>query len=91
MPDQLAVHGGVPPAGPIGYADAMDDIALSLAVLLAIALIGGAVWQWRRSGPDRNVWLMLVLAAVVLANVAIWVVPDRNGVAPVDHAAAGPG
>jgi peptidoglycan/LPS O-acetylase OafA/YrhL len=69
----------------------MDDIALSLAMLLAIAFIGGAVWQWRRRGPDRNMWLMLALAAVLLANVAIWVVPDRTGASPLDRAAAGPG
>jgi hypothetical protein len=68
----------------------MDDLALSLAVLLAIALIGGAVWQWRRVGPNRNVWLMLVLAIVVLVNVAIWVIPYSNGAAPVDRAAGGP-
>jgi len=69
----------------------MNDIVLSLFMLVAIGLIGGAVWQWRRSGPDRNFWLVLVLAAVMLANVAIWVIPDRNGAAPVDRAAAGPG
>ena len=34
---------------------------------------------------------MLVLALVVLANVAIWVIPDRNGASPLDRAAAGPG
>ena len=65
----------------------MDDLVLSLVMLVALALIGGAVWQWRRRGPDRNVWLMLVLAAVMLANVAIWVIPGPDGEAPVDRAA----
>ena len=69
----------------------MDDLALSLLMLVALALIGGAAWQWRRSGPSRNLWLMLLLAAIVLANVAIWVVPGRNGEAPVNRASAGPG
>jgi hypothetical protein len=69
----------------------MDDVVLSLLMLVAIGLIAGAVWKWRRSGPDRNIWLMLVLAMVVLANVAIWVIPDGNGASPLDRAAAGPG
>jgi hypothetical protein len=68
----------------------MDDIVLSLLMLSALALIGGAVLQWRRRGPSRNVWLMLILAAVMLANVAIWVVPGPDGAAPVDRAATGP-
>ena len=61
---------------------------LSLLMLAALALIGGAFVQWRRKGPSRNMWLMLVAAAVMLANVAIWVVPDSNGAAPVNRAAA---
>ena len=68
----------------------MNDIVLSLFMLVAIGLIGGAVWQWRRSGPDRNFWLVLVLAAVMLANVAIWVIPDGHGASPMNRA-AGPG
>jgi len=68
----------------------MDDVVLSLLMLVAIGLIAGALWKWRHSGPDRNVWLMLVLAAVVLANVAIWVIPDSKGASPLDRASAGP-
>jgi hypothetical protein len=66
----------------------MNDIALSLLMLGALALAGGAIWQWRRQGPSRNVILMIVLAAVMLANVAIWVIPGPNGAAPAD--AVGP-
>ena len=69
----------------------MDDLVLSLTMLVALALIGGAFVQWRRSGPSRNVWLMLVLAAVMLANVAIWVIPGPDGTAPMSRAAGGPG
>ena len=69
----------------------MDDFALSLMMLVAIALVAGAIWQWRKSGPSRNTWLMLLLAAIVLANVAIWIVPDRNGASVLNRAAAGPG
>ena len=68
----------------------MGDLALSLLMLAALALIGGAIVQWRRTGPSRNTWLMLVAAAVMLANVAIWVIPDTHGAAPANRA-AGPG
>jgi hypothetical protein len=68
----------------------MGDLALSLLMLAALTLIGGAIVQWRRTGPSRNTWLMLVAAAVMLANVAIWVIPDGHGAAPANHA-AGPG
>jgi uncharacterized membrane protein len=68
----------------------MDDLALSLAMLAALAFVGAAVWRWRRNGPSLNVWLMLGVALVLLVNVAIWVSPYSNGVAPIDRAAAGP-
>jgi hypothetical protein len=56
------------------------NLALSLGVLAAIALIANAAWHWRRQGGGRRgatqqVWLMLVLAAVLLANVAIVALP----------------
>jgi ABC-type nickel/cobalt efflux system permease component RcnA len=63
----------------------MLDTALSLLVLTAIALIGGAAYLWRRKGFNRQVQLMLVLAAVMIANVAIWTLPDTGGEAPLDR------
>lgn len=66
------------------------DTVLSVVVLTAIVLIGGAAWLWRRSGPTRQVWLMLLLAMVMIANVLIWTLPDAGGTAPVDRAAADP-
>jgi hypothetical protein len=69
----------------------MNDLALSLLMLAAVLLTARAIWQWRREGPSRNVLLLLVLVAVMLANVAIWTIPDKNGAAPIDRAAAGPG
>jgi hypothetical protein len=68
----------------------MEDLMLSLLMLAALALIGGAIVQWRRNGPSRNTWLMLAAAAVMLANVAIWVLPDSHGAAPASRA-EGPG
>ena len=66
------------------------DTILSVVVLAAIALIGGAIFLWRRDGLKKQVWLMLLLAAVMIGNVLIWTVPDASGEAPVDRAAAGP-
>jgi len=53
--------------------------ALSLAVLTAIALIGGAVYLWHSRGLRKQAILMIILAAVMAANVAIWTVPDDAG------------
>ncbi|WP_347303499.1 hypothetical protein V5740_02410 [Croceibacterium sp. TMG7-5b_MA50] len=56
------------------------NLALSIAVLAALALIANAAWLWRRQGGGRQgatqqVWLMLGLAAIMLANVAIVTLP----------------
>ncbi len=51
------------------------DFVLSLVMLAAIVLVIGAAWLWSRGGARRQVWLMLLLAGVMLANVAIWSLP----------------
>ena len=56
---------------------------LSVLMLGCVAMLLGAFALWRRRGPVRQVWLMLVLAAVLAANVAIWVTPGADGTAPV--------
>lgn len=56
----------------------MLDTALSLLVIAAVALLGGAYLQWRR-GNRKQAGLILVLAAVMAANVAIWSVPNEQG------------
>ena len=66
------------------------DAVLSVLVLTAIALAGGALFLWRRGGATKQVWLMLLLAVVMIANVLIWTIPDSSGTAPMDRAAAGP-
>ncbi len=58
---------------------------LSVLVLACIAMLLGALALWRRSGSGRQVWLMLVLAAVLAINIAIWVVPSADGTAPVQQ------
>lgn len=64
----------------------MQDIALSLAVLMIFALPLGAYALWKRGGSRKQVTLMLVLALILAANVAIWVIPTSNGAAPVGQA-----
>lgn len=52
----------------------MADFALSLTMLAALALLGGAVVLWRR-GERQKALLMAAAALVALANVAIWSLP----------------
>ncbi len=52
----------------------MQDMLLSIMMLGALALLGGAGLIWRR-GDRRRALLMLVAALVLFANVAIWLVP----------------
>ncbi|WP_296677579.1 hypothetical protein [Novosphingobium sp.] len=61
----------------------MSDTILSILVLTAIAMTLGAAAWWRQ-GRRKQAALMLALAAVIAGNVAIWVVPDGSGAAPVD-------
>lgn len=51
------------------------EIALSLVVLTIIALVLGAVFLLRRGGYRKQAWLMLLLAAIMAGNVAIWSMP----------------
>ena len=61
------------------------DIVLSIAMLATLALIAGAFFLWRRGGSGKQVVLMLIMALVLLLNVAIWTVPDSSGEAPLDR------
>ena len=63
----------------------MLDTVLSITVLAAILLVVGAFLMWRRTGNVRNALLMVLLAVVALVNVAIWVVPDAGGEAPLER------
>lgn len=55
------------------------EAALSLTVFVAIALVAGAAYVWRNRGLKKQAVLMLVLAAVLAINVAIWTLPNRQG------------
>ena len=66
------------------------DTVLSVLMLAALALLAGAFLLWRRQGAVRQVWLMILLAIIMLVNVAIWTIPYNDGAAPVDRAAVPP-
>ena len=57
----------------------MAATVLSLMVLTAIALLAGAVYLWRRGVYKRRALLMVLLAAVIAANIALWTVPGSTG------------
>lgn len=52
-----------------------------------LALLAGAWRLSRRGGARKQVLLMLVLAAVLAINLAIWAAPNREGRSLADAAA----
>ena len=56
---------------------------LSIAVLASFALAIGGVWLVRRGSDRKRGVLMIVMAVVLLANVVLWAMPVRAGVAAV--------
>ena len=67
----------------------MLDAALSLMMLAAIALVGGAVFLLRR-GERKRPALMLTLAGIMVMNLIIWTLPDKAGTTLAAAAAQGP-
>ncbi|MBH5323063.1 hypothetical protein [Aurantiacibacter sediminis] len=65
----------------------MFDIVMSVIVLAAVALVAGAIAMLRR-GNRKQGMLMLLLAAVMVANVAIWLIPTESGDTLADAAAS---
>ena len=65
----------------------MQETALSLAVLMVIALPLGAFALWRKGGSRKQIVLMLVLSVILAANVAIWVLPTTSGTSLSQQAA----
>lgn len=63
------------------------ETALSLMVFASFALVAGAIYLWRKKGWGQQVMLMLILALVMVVNIAIWTLPDSEGAAPLDHLA----
>jgi drug/metabolite transporter superfamily protein YnfA len=57
----------------------MAATVLSLMVLTALVLLGGAWWLWRHKRAGKQALLMLILAAIIAVNVAIWTLPNTEG------------
>lgn len=56
----------------------MFDLAISLVILAALALGGGAIFLYRR-GQKKQAGLMALLVLIMVANVAIWLMPTADG------------
>jgi hypothetical protein len=65
------------------------DSVLSIMVLAAFALLAGAVLLWRRGGARKQAGLMVLLAVIMIVNVAIWTLPTASGESPLDIADRG--
>lgn len=68
------------------YAGGMANLILSLATFAAFLLLFGAWKLWRRDGAVQKMWLMIAASLIILANIAIWVVPDKQGKSLVTEA-----
>lgn len=64
----------------------MFDLIVSLVILAAMALLAGAFVLYRK-GIVRQALLMGVLALVMIANAAIWLIPTADGESLADSAA----
>ena len=67
----------------------MFDLAMSLVVLAAVALVAGAAYLFRK-GRRKQAGLMVLLAVIMALNVAIWTIPNADG-DTLANAAARPG
>lgn len=65
----------------------MLGTVLSILMLAALGLPLLALAMWRK-GNRRQAVLMLVLAAIVAVNLAIWTVPDAGGNSPAGQVLA---
>jgi hypothetical protein len=54
--------------------NSVSAVALSLAVLAAFALTAGGAWLIAKRVNRKQGVLMLVMAAVLIANVLVWTV-----------------
>ncbi|MWV27731.1 hypothetical protein [Aurantiacibacter rhizosphaerae] len=63
----------------------MFDLVISIIVLAAIALAAGAFVLWRK-GVTKQAMLMAILSVVMFVNVAIWLVPMKDGDTPMEAA-----
>ena len=68
----------------------MLGAVLSIVMLAGFALLAGAFVLWRKGGSRKQALLMVVMALVCFANVAIWLVPQKDGATPASRAEVTP-
>ena len=68
----------------------MAGTVMSIMVLAIIALLAGAAYLWRRGIYRNRALLMVLLAAVIAANIALWTVPVSTGETLASQASSGP-
>ncbi len=59
----------------------MANLLLAIAMIAVFALVGGGLWLIIKGGNKKQGSLMLIAAAVLLANVLIWSIPTKTVVA----------
>ena len=64
----------------------MLNAILSVAMIAAFLLLFGAWKRRQRDGGGQQMWLMMAAALVIFVNVAIWIVPDKQGKSLVTEA-----
>ena len=63
----------------------MTDWVLSILMLAGAALLVGGIYLLRTGKNRKQGWLMLVAAAVMFMNVAIWTFPTPDQIAAPDE------
>jgi len=61
----------------------MTNLILSVLMLAGAALLAGGIYMLRKGINRRQGWLMILAAAVMFANVAIWSIPVPQSNQPV--------
>ncbi|ATW05625.1 hypothetical protein C8024_16980 [Sphingopyxis sp. BSNA05] len=61
----------------------MSDLILSILMLAGAALLAGGIYILRKGSNRKQGLLMLVAAAVMFANVGIWMIPAPESNQPV--------
>lgn len=67
----------------------MSELILSILMIAGAALLAGGIYVLRKGINNKQGLLMLVAAAVMFANVGIWMIPtpeSNQPIAPADSA-----
>lgn len=66
----------------------MSNLILSVLMLAGAALLAGGIYVLRNGINKKQGWLMILAAAVMFANVAIWTIPVPESNQPVSPQSA---